>query len=197
MDSKQLKDKYGDVKVFAINNESLNDVSLPLCDMNDFLQTNGEFILRYEAELNPNYRQIIPYCLVRCNEDYFITKRIKGDERLINQYSLGIGGHIDFNGDETDVIEKSLERELQEELDIKCNIISTQLVYMIKSNETEVDKVHLGLIYIIDVDANNIEVKEKDVLAGYWIYKDGLINFDGKLETWSRICVDKFIKTTK
>lgn len=194
MDIKQLKDKYGDVKVFVIKDDMLNDESLYIGDMEVFLQSHGEFILRYEAELNPEYRQIIPYCLIRCDDNYFITKRINGDERLINQYSIGIGGHIDFVNTEYDIIKNSLQRELDEEVDIRCNIDSIRLAHMIISNNTEVDKAHLGLVYIIDVDSLDVEIKEKDVLEGCWISEDDLINFDGKLETWSKICVEKIIK---
>ena len=53
---------------------------------------------RAGLEVNPNYRQILPYVLVECNGKLFCYQRTKGigEDRLLGKHSIGIGGHIDL-----------------------------------------------------------------------------------------------------
>lgn len=200
MTTQELKEKYGDIEVFVIDNTYTKEFNtfVKLDTSNKYSEvfnTIGTFIPRYDAELNFNYRQLIPYCLIKCNDYYFITKRITGDSRLTGKHSIGMGGHLEkLDGVNNDYIKTGLQRELEEELDIKSNITSIDLIGMICSNNTEVDSVHLGMIYVANVDGLNVNVKETDTLVGGWISKDELLNFDGELESWSKISVDEFIK---
>src|SRR5206468_8916787 len=58
------------------------------------------FIVRQIAEESPQYRQIIPYVVIRClhesNVQWFVLRRTRlgTDARLHEKISLGIGGHI-------------------------------------------------------------------------------------------------------
>src|SRR5687768_11211932 len=51
---------------------------------------------RKEAEVNPAFKQIIPYCVLSCDDKIFVYQRTKkgGDSRLHDLYSIGVGGHI-------------------------------------------------------------------------------------------------------
>lgn len=53
--------------------------------------------LRCEAELDPGFKQIIPYLILEHNPTgrVFAMTRVDGDERLRGRISLGLGGHID------------------------------------------------------------------------------------------------------
>ena len=59
------------------------------------INLNMEDKLRYEAELDPSWKQVIGYCLLRKGNEYFVTHRLSktGEQRLIGAYSLGTGGH--------------------------------------------------------------------------------------------------------
>jgi predicted NUDIX family phosphoesterase len=200
MNKEELKAKYGDVEVFVVCNEFTKefDTFVELDKDNkysDIFNAVGKFIPRHDAELNFEFRQLIPYCLVKCNDNYFITRRLEGDVRLTGKYSLGVGGHLErVDGTNNDYIKSGMMRELDEEIDIKSSIKSIDMIGMICSNNTEVDSVHLGLIYVVEVAGLDVAVKETETLVGDWISKDDLINFNGELESWSKIAVDKFIK---
>lgn len=199
MNKEELKAKYGDVEAFVVNNEITRS-------FNTFMQLDkdnkyteifnelGKFIPRYDAELNFEHRQIIPYCLVKCGANYFITRRLEGDARLTGKYSLGIGGHLERVDDSNNYIQSGMLRELDEEIDIKSSIKSINLIGIICSNNTEVDSVHLGMIYVVEVAGFDVNVKETDILVGDWISTEALLEFDGELESWSKIAVDEFIK---
>lgn len=200
MNKAELKQKYGDTEVFAVGNESTKYFgTFQKLDKdnkyNYIFNSVGKFIPRYEAELDFTHRQIIPYCLVKCGDNYFITQRLEGDSRLTGKYSLGIGGHLErIDTADYDYITAGMMRELREEIDIKSTIKSIDLIGMICSNNTEVDMVHLGLVYVVDVSGFDVQVKETETLTGDWISKDDLLKFEGNLESWSKISVDEFIK---
>ena len=200
MNKEELKAKYGDVEVFVISNEITKGFNtfMQLDKDNKFSEIFnqvGKFIPRYEAELDFGNRQIIPYCLVKCGKHYFITRRLEGDSRLTGKYSLGVGGHLErVDGTNNDYIKSGMMRELDEEININSNIESINLIGMICSNNTEVDSVHLGLVYVVEVDGLDVIVKETDTLVGDWISTEELINFNGELESWSLISVNNFIK---
>lgn len=199
MTKEELKQKYGEVEVFVVSNELTKGFNTftQLDKYNKYTEIFndvGVFIPRYDAELNFNFRQIIPYCLIKCNDNYFIVQRLEGDARLTGKYSLGIGGHLEkSDGLYNDYIKSGLLRELKEEIDIQANIKSIDLVGMICSDNTEIDSVHLGMVYVVEVDGFNVKVKEKDILVGDWISKEKLLNFEGELESWSRIAIEEFI----
>jgi len=199
MNKEELKAKYGDVEVFVVSNEITKGFNtfMQLDKDNKFTEIFnelGKFIPRYDAELNFEHRQIIPYCLVKCGGNYFITRRLEGDARLTGKYSLGIGGHLEKVDNSSNYIQSGMLRELDEEIDIKSSIKSINLIGMICSNNTEVDSVHLGMIYVVEVAGFDINVKETDTLVGDWISTEALLEFDGELESWSKIAVDEFIK---
>lgn len=196
----ELKQKYGDKEVLVINNNLFlgfnTFVKVSPDNIYNFLFNKvGIFMPRYIAELNFDYRQVIPYCLIKCEDNYFITHRLEGDDRLVDKYSLGIGGHIEkIDGVTGDYIYSGMEREINEEIDIKSYILNKRLIGLIVSDKTEVDKVHVGMIYVIEVNDFNVTVKETETLEGNWISKEDLLNFNKELESWSRIAVDEFIR---
>jgi len=200
MNKEQLKAKYGYVEVFVVSNELTKDfdtfVELDKDNKySDIFNSVGKFIPRYDAELNFENRQIIPYCLIKCVDNYFITRRLEGDVRLTGKYSLGVGGHLErLDSENGDYIKSGMMRELDEEISIKSSIKSIDLIGMICSNNTEVDSVHLGLVYVVEVSGLDVSVKETETLVGDWIYKKDLLDFEGELESWSKIAVEQFIK---
>lgn len=70
--------------------------------------------LRCEAECDPAFKQVIPYVVIEHKPSgmIFMTTRLGGDERLIGQASIGLGGHME-NGES---IFDCLYRELNEEV---------------------------------------------------------------------------------
>jgi predicted NUDIX family phosphoesterase len=152
---------------------------------------------RGDAEENPQYKQPIPYVVVRRGNEVFTYKRLTGggEKRLHNQVSLGVGGHVndieelDFYG----IVSESLKRELNEELVIDTNKLTLYTVGLINDDENEVGKVHIGMLVIGHLEeVSEVSVRETDQLEGEWISIDELKKLEvyETLETWSQFVVD-------
>src|SRR5438552_11392332 len=57
---------------------------------------NNFFLPRGEAEINPAYKQIIPYALIAFQNKlaYYVRGKKAGEQRLVAKGSIGIGGHM-------------------------------------------------------------------------------------------------------
>lgn len=196
----ELFDKYGHVEVFAVEDGILKEQygnnwnNLSHEEIEKTFQDIGEFLPRYRAELDKSYRQIIPYCVIMCEDKIFTTQRLKGDERLVGKYSIGIGGHIekvDAQGDA--IIRDALYRELEEEVYIDSNITDIEILGHIYMDDSPVDSVHYGLAYGITLDGFDVKVKEIDILEGNWYTRDELMDIRESLEDWSIYCIENFI----
>ena len=100
---------------------------------------------RWEAETDLTFKQVIPYVIVEHHPTgrIYMTTRIGGDERLLGQNSIGLGGHMD----EGESVLDTLYRELEEEVGLQRDeITDVSLRGFLSSTLTEVDRVHLGLI---------------------------------------------------
>ena len=174
-------------QVFVVDRNALFDGNWPqgyhrLHDSNSFLAQAhrlGRFVDREEAESNPAWKQLIPYCMLRCGDwsptgrpadrGVFLVQRTKkgGETRLHNSWSVGLGGHIEPIDMETapaiesDISEanearaffaSALGRELSEELSLpQANQVpAPKLLGLINDDSTEVGAVHAGLAYSID-----------------------------------------------
>src|SRR5262249_16335622 len=110
---------------------------------------------RFEVETDPDFKQLIPYVVLRCGADLFHYRRgAAGTEtRLAALRSAGIGGHVsegDAAGD--DPFRSGMLRELTEEVEIGCGWRETFLGF-INDDRTSVGQVHLGVVYLFDLDA--------------------------------------------
>lgn len=161
-----------------------------------FINMYGSFIDREPAEKNPNYLQIIPYTIVKNSNQIFTYTRLnKGNEtRLHSKLSIGVGGHIDQPKstfpDKYSILEDSVERELQEELEVNINecLIARHNEYIYHPTNS-VGLVHLGIVYTAFINKPNIQVKEKDKIEGSMLSFSDLdkkFNEDPEtFETWS------------
>lgn len=164
------------------------------------------------AEINTDLKQPIPYgVIISDNEEgkmkVFGYQRLEGggEARLHGKISIGVGGHMnELFTPETlvGVVLEEAHRELVEELtfgsaegtpDVTRYPVS--IVGVINDEEDEVGKVHLGLLYTLDVNpAHTVEVREKDQLDGRWYTLDELESLRGQLEGWSGIALDALKK---
>ena len=110
---------------------------------------------RPEMEQDPTFKQLIPYCVFRCNGEVFYYQRgtAQGEARLHAKRSVGVGGHVstlDLNSHLSPYLE-GLRREIEEEVDIESGW-AEECVGLINDDETEVGKVHLGIVHIHALD---------------------------------------------
>jgi predicted NUDIX family phosphoesterase len=153
---------------------------------------------RGDAEENTSFKQPIPYCVIRRGNEVFVYKRLSGggETRLHDKLSIGAGGHMNTVEDAQsfdEVLNVNLSRELEEELAITTKDKKFSYVGFINDDINEVGKVHIGLLVILDIDADGeVEVREKEQLEGEWVTVKELLLPDvyERLESWSQIAAD-------
>lgn len=159
----------------------------------DAILSYGIFEHRNLLEDNPDYKQIIPYAVINCGDMVYVFRRLnkQTEKRLHNLYSLGVGGHMNPNGMSLDTayLHSQLQREMNEEVNIHadCKIISLKPLGFINDDTNDVGKVHLGVLYSIELSNTDIEIREKEKMTGEWIPKGQLGELYIRMETWSQL----------
>lgn len=151
---------------------------------------------RAEVEDDPTYQQIIPYVVFRHDDRYFLTKRLKAssEKRLRQQYSLGVGGHI--NRDDLaggDPIYDGLRREWEEEVEYSGQF-EAQLLGLINEESAPVSRVHLGVAFLVDGTTPDIRIRETDKLSGELLTLEEMRIFFLSMESWSQIVYEELQK---
>lgn len=157
----------------------------------DIILDEGLFLERRIAETSPRYKQIIPYVLIRHDGSYLLLQRTAAqtEERLHHKLSVGIGGHI--NPDTPELIE-GLHKELDEEVDIEGDYDLT-FVGILNDDTTEVGRVHLGAVYVLDSHTGEVTVRETEKMTGRWATVEELTAAREQMESWSQIALDLYI----
>ncbi|MEZ6093023.1 MAG: phosphoesterase [Pirellulaceae bacterium] len=165
--------------------------------LNDLLALeNISYRPRDEMETDPSFKQLIPYCLFRHTDEdgivhlfQYTRGKGQGESRLHAKQSVGIGGHISTDdGLGTEAYTEGMQRELEEEVIINTTF-EQRCVGLINDDESEVGRVHLGVVHIFDVQTQDIEPREADIIfAGFKPVEEILTELDN-YETWSQFCV--------
>lgn len=147
---------------------------------------------RPEMEQDPTFKQLIPYCVFRCNGEVFYYQRgtAQGEARLHAKRSVGVGGHVstlDTAGELTPYLE-GMKREIEEEVEIDT-VWREKCVGLINDDETEVGKVHLGIVHIFDLDNPKVRAREKSMINAGFAPPSELVRQIDEFETWSQICI--------
>jgi predicted NUDIX family phosphoesterase len=160
------------------------------------IMKNQLFMQRDQAEYNFSHKQVIPYVTIRNGNDYLLLKRTKKqtEKRLHDKYSLGIGGHINpvSPGSEDNIIMQGLYRELNEEISLH-EPGELHFIGIINDESNSVSRVHLGLLYVLDVLSSGFEVLETELMTAQWVPKEKLSEYYPLFETWSQIVYDYYI----
>jgi predicted NUDIX family phosphoesterase len=155
------------------------------------LERDGRYEPRDRMEQDPNFKQVIPYLVLRDGERYFLMQRTAagGDARLHGRYSIGVGGHL--NPGDGGLL-GGLRREWNEEL-VADFVPEFRLVALLNDDTTEVGTVHLGAVYVADADGRAVEIRETDKLSGTFVEAREVEAVADRLETWSRLVFESFV----
>lgn len=165
--------------------------------LNTFLTPpTPRFMARPAAELDPSFKQIIPYAIFTHQGRIlsYVRGSKGGEKRLAAKRSIGIGGHMndtDTNHDGFDLAayRNALSREIGEELKINTPY-KERPVALLNDDATEVGRVHIGVVHIFECDTDQIECGEAAITDLRFFTKDELLDLRDSLETWSQICID-------
>jgi predicted NUDIX family phosphoesterase len=156
------------------------------------------FLPRHVAEQDPSYKQLIPYVILRHLDSQgrdlvfqYTRGKGQGEGRLHSKRSIGIGGHIsadDVTEQSVHPYEDGLRRELEEEVIIESEYTSRR-VGLINDDQTEVGRVHLGIVHLYDLQRPAVSPREADIVdSGFQPAEELLADLTG-FETWSQICL--------
>jgi predicted NUDIX family phosphoesterase len=146
------------------------------------------FLDRPTAEESPQFKQIIPYVVIRHADEYFLLKRTtkQTEARLHHKLSLGVGGHIN---PDTPTLLGGLQKELDEEVYVD-DPYDLEFVGILNDDSTAVGSVHLGAVYLLHASTRNVRVRETDKMIGEFVPRETLASHREAMESWSQIALD-------
>jgi len=161
-------------------------------------QRHTSYRPRHEVEQDPSFKQLIPYVVLRhadasgrVNVFQYTRGRGQGEGRLHSKRSIGIGGHISaIDADHADraAYHEGMRRELDEEIEIGSPY-TQRCVGLINDDETEVGRVHLGVVHLFDVEQPRVQPREADIQSAGFLPLSDILTDLGSFETWSQICL--------
>lgn len=161
-----------------------------------FHEDNTSYLPRDAMEQDPEFKQLIPYCIFRHRDSdgtisvfQYTRGGGQGESRLHHQRSIGIGGHVSSDdSDSKEPYREGMRRELDEEVRIDT-VYTESCVGLINDDENEVGKVHLGIVHILDVETQDVFPREADIANAQFVPVNELLSEMDQFETWSQICL--------
>ena len=161
---------------------------------------NNFFMPRSKAEDDPTHKQIIPYAIFTHAGKilHYVRGSKSGEKRLVAKGSIGIGGHINDSDEslfsfDMDAYRASVHREIEEELKFEGGY-TDRVVALINDDETEVGRVHLGVVHIVELTHDQVSAGEKAIAELGFLTVEELRARRENLETWSQIVLDEWEK---
>ncbi|MEI6034738.1 MAG: hypothetical protein WCS65_10715 [Verrucomicrobiae bacterium] len=160
------------------------------------LKQNNFFVPRSAAEDDPSLKQLIPYAVFRHGGKilHYTRGAKSGEKRLVAKGSIGIGGHINdsdeslFSFDQS-AYHSAVRREISEELRLAGGF-AERAVALINDDSTDVGRVHLGVVHLVDLDSADVRAGEKAIAELGFATREELLLRRDSLETWSQIVLD-------
>lgn len=153
---------------------------------------------RAEVEHDPAFKQLIPYVIFCCTSDrgeqlvFRYTRGTgQGEGRLHRKRSIGVGGHISTvdagSTASANPYEEGLQRELAEEVEVAVPF-TARCVGLINDDQTEVGRVHLGIVHRVDLPQPAVRPRESDLIDSGFCSTADIFRCLDEFETWSQIC---------
>ena len=168
-----------------------------------FASDDMKFTLREYAEKDFTLKQLIPYVLVVRDGKvlFYVRGKKSGEARLQLKGSVGVGGHINPQDDSLfsqgsgalrGMYEAAVEREVREEVHLG-NVLSKRVVGVINDDDSDVGKVHLGVVHVWELGPGEVFKAEGPITQLEFRTPDEILSRkDVEVESWSRFCLEKF-----
>ncbi len=157
---------------------------------------------RHEVEQDPSFKQLIPYVIFRYLDEQgrtwlfqYTRGKGQGENRLHSKRSIGVGGHISAEdvdpraGHAAAAYREGMRRELAEEVRVDTPV-GERCVGLINDDQTEVGKVHLGVVHLVDVERPDVYPLEADIVDAGFRPLEEIVHQADRLESWSQICLE-------
>ncbi|MGD0077340.1 MAG: hypothetical protein ABSB91_01795 [Sedimentisphaerales bacterium] len=159
------------------------------------------FIPRPQAEIDPSFKQLIPYVIMTCQGKYlsYVRGKRAGETRLVAKRSLGIGGHINpvdwtlFTADPYKTYLEAVQREVAEEVSVETKY-KDKVIALLNDDSNEVGQVHLGIVHLWTLDEPKVIRKEQMITQMGFMTIPELQQVKDTMETWSQICLEGLAK---
>ncbi len=160
--------------------------------------TNCRFLERNVAETDYQFKQVIPYVVVRHEDRCLLIWRTnkQTEARLHNLYSLGVGGHInntDIPTANSNVILTGMRREFTEEIALEGEE-SCKLVGIINDDSTDVSRVHMGFVFVLRTASERYTIMEPGKYTAAWKTSAELAGHYGQMESWAQVVYDYVVR---
>ncbi len=165
------------------------------------LAKKSVFLKRSAVENDPTYKQLVSYTLFVSSKRIFVMKRLstQSEGRLHGLLSVGVGGHLNpvstikWPGrrrisDFRELAMVNTMREIREEVAL-AGAPTIGMLGLLNDDETEVGKVHLGLVSVVHMPSPLLAVRETDKMLGAWVEVSKL-HLQGEFETWSSLLLE-------
>jgi predicted NUDIX family phosphoesterase len=164
------------------------------------------FMPRAQAEIDPSYKQLIPYVIMACDGKYlsYVRGKRAGETRLVGLRSIGIGGHINpVDADNSSLFAylydnylTAVEREVTEEVSVEAKH-TDRIVALLNDDSTEVGSVHLGIVHYWNLDTPKVTKREQMISQMSFDTAAKLQEVRDTMETWSQLCLDGLAQMEK
>ena len=168
----------------------------------------GKYMDRRRAESSSDVKQIVS-CAIVCNYNKILCiRRTKKSDRetLKLRWTVMVGGHVDEldSGSDSPIL-SCLIRELREELGV-TPVEKPELLGIVFDPATPVGRLHIGIIHMARIDADQIEVRSfqdnsefvnarKNNTYTLMNYKD-LVVLAGNFDPWSTLFLRSKVAAT-
>lgn len=166
----------------------------------DYKLNNSDLMLgeRASLEKDDDFRQLLPVSVFTHKGKVWAYERTSkgGESRLHNRIAVAVGGHWDLSDlliknsiiDLEASLSHTMARELKEEVNLTSSIVKTiELEKKVCADDTEVDRVHIAVVYVHELDGEGIESSEDQLKTVGFISPRELLSGAYNIEGWARI----------
>jgi predicted NUDIX family phosphoesterase len=157
------------------------------------------FFPRDELEQDETRKQLIPYVVLRFQDQVFAYSRgtQSSEKRLVELWSVGLGGHIEWQDDSlfhdaTALYRQAARREVLEEVLVGATY-SEDIVGLLNDDSNAVGRVHLGIVHVWDMAAPIVERRERKIRDARFVPLRTLSSTRGRFESWSQLMIDALL----
>ena len=177
------------VQLFCYERAALFEACVAQCQL---------FLPRGQMELDPTYKQIIPYMVFVYERKVFVMQRSAGagEQRLAGAYTIGIGGHVRHSDVAATTIKAWGQREFLEEVAYDGRIKELVLIGLVNDDSNEVGRVHVGVVFLLHGDRDAIAVRS-ELQSGQLMTRDEACAVSDRMESWSKMVFDALVAAQK